>query len=46
MILALHRMARGKVFEQVPALDEGAGFMDPLLIPEAVKIVSQVIGDV
>jgi len=45
-MIAVHGMARGKVPVSVPALNESACFVGPLLVPKTVEIISQVIGDI
>ena len=45
-MLAVHRMAGGQVFVRIPALDQRARLVRPLLVAEAVQVVAQVLGDV
>jgi len=46
LVLAVHRVAGGKVVVRIPTFDQGSRLARPLLIAEAVEIVSQIVGDV
>ena len=46
LILAVHGVAGGQGLVGIPGLDQDSRCMHPLLIPEAVHVVTEVIGDV
>src|SRR5712691_10992848 len=46
LMFAMHRMTGGKMFVGIPPLQDRSSFVSPLLVPEAVEIISQVPSDI